>query len=111
VSAEIEVLAEITDEVLEAFGRLLPQVPSSARPIDGAGLRRLVLCEDQHGRFDFVCDKLLRRPCRTRDCPPSPRASLLGTLHALWHLPLSQLSRQERLQESPQTSTGSGVQR
>ena len=37
MSVEIEVLAEITDEVLEAFGRLLPQLPSSARPIDGAG--------------------------------------------------------------------------
>jgi hypothetical protein len=49
VSVEIEVLGEITDEVLEAFGRLLPQLSSSARPIDGAGLRRLVLCEANTG--------------------------------------------------------------
>jgi hypothetical protein len=36
-------------EVLEARGRLLPQLPSSVRPVSGAGLRRLVLCKTNTG--------------------------------------------------------------
>jgi ribosomal protein S18 acetylase RimI-like enzyme len=38
----VEVLREVTDEVVGAFGRLLPQLSRSAPPIDRAALDRLV---------------------------------------------------------------------
>jgi ribosomal protein S18 acetylase RimI-like enzyme len=38
VTIGVEVLSEVTDEVVEAFGRLLPQLSGSARPLDGAAL-------------------------------------------------------------------------
>lgn len=34
----MEVLTEVTDEVVEAFGRLLPQLSRSARPLDAAAI-------------------------------------------------------------------------
>ncbi|HKD89919.1 MAG TPA: GNAT family N-acetyltransferase [Streptosporangiaceae bacterium] len=34
----VEVLTEVTDEVVEAFGRLLPQLSRSARPLDAAAI-------------------------------------------------------------------------
>ena len=34
----VEVLDEVTDEVIEAFGRLLPQLSSSARQLDAAAI-------------------------------------------------------------------------
>ncbi|WP_238164594.1 GNAT family N-acetyltransferase [Kribbella pittospori] len=45
VSVAIEVLDEITDEVEEAFGRLMPQLSASAGPLDREALERLVSCE------------------------------------------------------------------
>jgi ribosomal protein S18 acetylase RimI-like enzyme len=42
VTISVEVLDEVTDEVVEAFGRLLPQLSSSARPLDAAALRTVV---------------------------------------------------------------------
>jgi ribosomal protein S18 acetylase RimI-like enzyme len=36
VTIGVEVLTEVTDEVVEAFGRLLPQLSSSAKPLDAA---------------------------------------------------------------------------
>ncbi len=38
----IEELNEVTDEVVEAFARLLPQLSTSAAPLDATGLREIV---------------------------------------------------------------------
>jgi ribosomal protein S18 acetylase RimI-like enzyme len=35
---QVEVLYSVTDEVVEAFGRLLPQLSSSAKPLDAPAL-------------------------------------------------------------------------
>jgi ribosomal protein S18 acetylase RimI-like enzyme len=42
VTIGVEVLEEVTDEVVEAFGRLLPQLSSSAKPLDAAALAAVV---------------------------------------------------------------------
>jgi ribosomal protein S18 acetylase RimI-like enzyme len=42
MDVEIEVLAEVTDEAVDAFARLLPQLSTSAGPVDRAGLHRVV---------------------------------------------------------------------
>jgi ribosomal protein S18 acetylase RimI-like enzyme len=39
VDVDVEVMNEPTSEVVEAFGRLLPQLSSSAPPVDAATLR------------------------------------------------------------------------
>jgi ribosomal protein S18 acetylase RimI-like enzyme len=39
---DIEVLRDVDDEVVTAFGRLLPQLSRSAAPLDAAALRRIV---------------------------------------------------------------------
>jgi ribosomal protein S18 acetylase RimI-like enzyme len=38
VTVQVEILTSVTDEVVEAFGRLLPQLSSSAKPLDAAAL-------------------------------------------------------------------------
>jgi ribosomal protein S18 acetylase RimI-like enzyme len=38
VTARVEVLSEVTDEDVEAVGRLLPQLSQSARPLDRAAI-------------------------------------------------------------------------
>jgi len=42
VTVRVEVLQEVTDEVVAAFGRLLPQLSRSAPPLDRAVLDRIV---------------------------------------------------------------------
>ncbi|HWG62590.1 MAG TPA: GNAT family N-acetyltransferase [Streptosporangiaceae bacterium] len=42
MTVHVEVLHEVTDEVVEAFRRLLPQLSSSAPPPDHAALGRIV---------------------------------------------------------------------
>ena len=42
VNVDIEVLQEVTDDVVEAFGRLLPQLSSSAEPLDATALAAIV---------------------------------------------------------------------
>jgi ribosomal protein S18 acetylase RimI-like enzyme len=42
VDVDVEVLSEITDEVVAAFGRLLPQLSTSAPPLDAAALSAIV---------------------------------------------------------------------
>lgn len=42
MSVGIEVAQTATDEIVEAFGRLLPQLSRSARPLDEQALRTLV---------------------------------------------------------------------
>jgi ribosomal protein S18 acetylase RimI-like enzyme len=42
VTIGIEVLSEVTDEVVEAFGQLLPQVSRSAKPLDASALATIV---------------------------------------------------------------------
>ena len=44
-AAQVEVLDKVTGEVGEAFARLLPQLSSSAPPLDQAGLEDLVGCQ------------------------------------------------------------------
>jgi ribosomal protein S18 acetylase RimI-like enzyme len=38
VTAQVEQLSEVTDEVVDAFGRLLPQLSRSAQPLDRAAI-------------------------------------------------------------------------
>jgi len=42
VTVHVEVLREVTGEVVEAFGRLLPQLSASAAPLDEASLGSIV---------------------------------------------------------------------
>jgi len=42
VKVEVEILSEITSEVVEAFGRLLPQLSASAPPLDASMLAAIV---------------------------------------------------------------------
>jgi ribosomal protein S18 acetylase RimI-like enzyme len=42
VAIAIEELSEVTDEVVEAFARLLPQLSTSAAPLDATALRDVV---------------------------------------------------------------------
>jgi ribosomal protein S18 acetylase RimI-like enzyme len=42
VTVQVEVLSEVTDEVVEAFGRLIPQLSRSAPPLDQAALAAIV---------------------------------------------------------------------
>jgi ribosomal protein S18 acetylase RimI-like enzyme len=42
VSVDVEVLNEVTGEVVAAFGRLLPQLSASARPLDADRLTAIV---------------------------------------------------------------------
>ena len=39
--AQVEQLSEVTDEVVAAFGRLIPQLSRSARPLDRAAIERI----------------------------------------------------------------------
>jgi ribosomal protein S18 acetylase RimI-like enzyme len=41
VAVNVEVLHEVTDEIVKAFARLLPQLSRSAPPLDKAGLARV----------------------------------------------------------------------
>lgn len=55
VAVQIEVLSEITDEVAEAFGRLLPQLSTSAAGIDRAALQAVLAAPSSTmlvGRWD-----------------------------------------------------------
>jgi len=45
MSLSIEVVTDVTGEVLAAFDRLLPQLSSTAKPLDRAALARTVSCE------------------------------------------------------------------
>ncbi len=38
MTVQVEILSGVTDEVVEAFGRLLPQLSSSAKPLDAAAI-------------------------------------------------------------------------
>ena len=42
MEAEVEVLTEVTGEVVKAFARLLPQLSSSAPPLDASALAKIV---------------------------------------------------------------------
>jgi ribosomal protein S18 acetylase RimI-like enzyme len=44
VTVQVEVLGKVTDEVVEAFGRLLPQLSRSAAPLGQADLDAIVGC-------------------------------------------------------------------
>jgi len=45
VDVEIEVVQKVTDEIVEAFGRLLPQLSTSARPLDVSALTKIATAE------------------------------------------------------------------
>jgi ribosomal protein S18 acetylase RimI-like enzyme len=42
MSVDVEVVQDISDELVKAFGRLLPQLSRSAEALDAGALRRLV---------------------------------------------------------------------
>jgi ribosomal protein S18 acetylase RimI-like enzyme len=42
VAVQVEVIREVTDELVDAFGRLLPQLSRSAPPLDRAALGEIV---------------------------------------------------------------------
>ena len=42
MDVDVEVLSEVTDEVVEAFERLLPQLSTNAKRLDGAALSAIV---------------------------------------------------------------------
>ncbi|MFD0019776.1 GNAT family N-acetyltransferase [Streptomyces sp. NPDC058382] len=44
MSVETEIVREATDELVEAFARLLPQLSSTAEPLDRAAVGRLTGC-------------------------------------------------------------------
>ena len=44
MTIQVQVLDEVTGEVVEAFGRLLPQLSRSARPLGQAELEAIVKC-------------------------------------------------------------------
>jgi ribosomal protein S18 acetylase RimI-like enzyme len=44
VTVQVEVLRQVTDEVVDAFGRLLPQLSKSAPPLGRGGLESIVGC-------------------------------------------------------------------
>jgi ribosomal protein S18 acetylase RimI-like enzyme len=44
VAVDVEVLSEVTDEVVDAFRRLVPQLSRSAPPLDRAAVERVVNC-------------------------------------------------------------------
>ena len=45
MDVDIDVVREVTDEVVEAFGRLLPQLSKSAPPLDAAALTAIASAE------------------------------------------------------------------
>ena len=42
MDVDVDVLSEVTDEVVEAFGRLLPQLSTTAKQLDGTALSAVV---------------------------------------------------------------------
>ncbi|HEU4949087.1 MAG TPA: GNAT family N-acetyltransferase [Kribbella sp.] len=55
MSVEVEVVRVVTDEVVEAFERLLPQLSRSAKPLDAEALSKLVAWDGNRllvGRVD-----------------------------------------------------------
>ncbi|HEX2323245.1 MAG TPA: GNAT family N-acetyltransferase [Streptosporangiaceae bacterium] len=45
MDVEIEVVQKVTDEIVEAFGRLLPQLSTTARPLDVSALTKIATAE------------------------------------------------------------------
>jgi ribosomal protein S18 acetylase RimI-like enzyme len=45
VAVKVEILADVTEETVEAFARLIPQLSRSAPPPDACGLARVAGCE------------------------------------------------------------------
>ncbi|HEY2285181.1 MAG TPA: hypothetical protein VGH88_05505, partial [Streptosporangiaceae bacterium] len=42
MTAQVEELSEVTDEAVDAFGRLIPQLSRSAKPLDRAAIAAIV---------------------------------------------------------------------
>src|SRR5579884_2503541 len=68
VTVRVEVLSEVTDEAVEAFGRLLPQLSRSAPPLDKAALAAVA---------GAPCNTVL--VARTQ-APPGRPGPIIGTL-------------------------------
>ncbi|MEU0671910.1 GNAT family N-acetyltransferase [Streptomyces sp. NPDC006172] len=43
--SQVEIVREASPELVDAFGRLLPQLSSTAKPLDGEAVERMVTCE------------------------------------------------------------------
>jgi ribosomal protein S18 acetylase RimI-like enzyme len=59
MDVRVEVLAHVTEEVTDAFGRLLPQLSRSAQPLDEAALSSLVSCDANTVLVARVADKIV----------------------------------------------------
>jgi len=59
MDVRVEVLAHVTAEVTDAFGRLLPQLSRSAQPLDEAALTRLVSFDANTVLVARVADKIV----------------------------------------------------
>lgn len=44
MTVQVEVIRQVTDEVVDAFGGLLPQLSRSAPPLDRGGIESIVAC-------------------------------------------------------------------
>ncbi|WP_330306623.1 MULTISPECIES: GNAT family N-acetyltransferase [unclassified Streptomyces] len=45
MSVQVEIIREASQELVDAFGRLLPQLSSTAKPLDGEAVDRMVSCD------------------------------------------------------------------
>ncbi|SEO57564.1 Acetyltransferase (GNAT) family protein [Actinacidiphila rubida] len=45
MDVRVETVREVTGELVDAFGRLLPQLSATAKPLDHAALDRIVTCD------------------------------------------------------------------
>jgi ribosomal protein S18 acetylase RimI-like enzyme len=59
VDVEVEILNEVTDEVLEAFGRLIPQLSTTAKPLGEAALAAIVAAPASTVLIARVNDKIV----------------------------------------------------
>lgn len=59
MDVDVEVLSEVTDQVVQAFGRLLPQLSRSAPPLDAQALSAIVSAESSTVLVARVGDQIL----------------------------------------------------
>jgi len=59
VDVDIEVLNEVTDEVVEAFGRLLPQLSTTAKRLDAGTLSAIVTGQASTVLLARIDDKIV----------------------------------------------------
>ncbi|OIJ66956.1 GNAT family N-acetyltransferase [Streptomyces mangrovisoli] len=45
MDVRVDIVTSVSEQLVEAFGRLLPQLSSTAKPLDLAAMERLVACD------------------------------------------------------------------